>query len=104
VEAIGVFEPGDQVECVNAGPIQAPGRFKGHPSGLTLGAIYTVKEFHPLGTIPGLLMDGLEVREVAHPDPRMVFPAARFRLLKRRDPEFMAQLLHEPVPAEPVET
>jgi len=98
-----MFDPGDQVECVDAGPILALGRFRGHPSGLTQGSIYTVKEFHPKGTIPGLTVDGLEVREVAHPDPRMVFPARRFRLLKRRDPEFMAHLLHEPAPKETVE-
>jgi hypothetical protein len=98
-----MFEPGDQVECVNAGPIQAPGRFKGHASGLTLGAIYTVKEFHPKGVIPGLQADGLEVNEVAHPDPRMVFPVMRFRLLKRHDPELVKLLLSEPAPLEPVD-
>ncbi|HLZ77059.1 hypothetical protein [Phenylobacterium sp.] len=97
-----MFEPGDMVECVKAGPIQAPGPFKGQPSGLTQGAIYTVKEFHPVGTIPGLTVDGLEVREAAHPDPRMVFPAYRFRLLKSRDPEFMAELLRAPAPKETV--
>ena len=84
-----MFEPGDLVECVDAGPILAPGRFQGHASGLTQGAIYTVKAFHPKGTVPMLWVDGLEVREVAHPDPRLVFPAYRFRLLKRRDPELM---------------
>jgi hypothetical protein len=96
-EPTGVFAPGDLVECVKAGPILAPGRFMGRPSGLTKGAIYTVKEFHPAGTVRALTVDGLEVHEVAHPDPRLVFPAYRFRLLKRRDPELMEALMQQPV-------
>jgi hypothetical protein len=99
-----VFEPGDLVECVDAGPILAPGPFRGHPSGLTLGSIYTVTMFYPVGAHPGMTTDALDVREAAHPDPRFTYPAMRFRLLKRRDPEFMAQFLREPVPAEPVDS
>lgn len=98
-----MFEPGDLVECVDAGPIKAPGPFKGRPSGLVLASIYTVTAFHPAGTRPVLTVDGVEVREAAHPDPRLVYPAYRFRLLKRRDPELVASLLREPVPTELVE-
>jgi hypothetical protein len=98
-----MFEPGDVVECVDASPIGAPGPHFAKPCGLTVGALYTIDIFYParqparrLGFKWGI--DCVELREVAHPDPRFAFPAGRFRLVKRRDADLIAKLMGAPVP------
>jgi hypothetical protein len=84
--------PWDIVECVDAGPLVAKGLFYGKPSGLRLGARYTVEVVHPKGSIcPERRRvwnaDFVELREVAHPDSRWgAFPAKRFRLVERGEP------------------
>jgi len=86
-----MFEPGDMVECVDAGPIRARGPSKNRPSGLVAGAIYTVACERMWGALC------VELHEVRHPDPDGAFIATRFRLLKRRDPDLLEKLLREPV-------
>jgi len=87
-----MFEPGDIVECVDAGPIRARGPFINYPSGLSAGAIYTVASERVWGA------PCIELHEVRHPDPKGAFIVTRFRLLKRRDPELLEKLLNEAVP------
>jgi hypothetical protein len=99
-----MFGPGDIVECVDARPLQAPGRHFGKASGLSLGGLYTVRAFYPQGSPHKMIgaiwgADFVDLHEVRHPDPMWAFAAARFKLLKRRDPEFLATLMGEPVEA-----
>lgn len=90
-----MFQPGDVVECVEAGPLQRgrPPR-PGGPSGLTLGVVYTISAIFPKDMPrPGQRrlwgVDHVHVREVVHPDPRGAYAARRFRLPKSYDPELM---------------
>ncbi len=87
-----MFEPGDMVECVDAGPIRARGPFQNRPSGLTVGAIYTVARERMWGA------PCIDLYEVRHPDPLGSYIVTRFRLLKRRDPKLLEKLLRDPAP------
>jgi hypothetical protein len=97
-----MLQPGDVVECIEAGPLQrgSPPR-PGGPSGLTLGALYTIVAVFPAAALRPASgrtwgVDHVHVREVCHPDPRGAYAARRFRLLKRYDPELMLGLARRP--------
>jgi hypothetical protein len=102
-----MFQPGDVVECVDAGPLRIPAPYYGRPSGLSLGAVYIIQAYYPAGAAarrrPGANWREpcVEIKEVPHPHPHGAFLARRFRLLKRHDPGLINRLLYEPVPALP---
>jgi hypothetical protein len=102
----GMFNTGDVVECVDAGPLTIPAPYFGRPSGLSLGAVYVIAAYHPAGSPvrrPGSNWREpcVDLREAPHPHPHGAFLARRFRLLKRRDPGLINRLLYDPVPALP---
>jgi hypothetical protein len=102
-----MFQPGDVVECVDAGPLRIPAPYYGRPSGLSLGAVYIIHAYYPAGAAarrrPGANWREpcVDLKEVPHPHPHGAFLARRFRLLKRHDPGLINRLLYEPVPALP---
>ena len=95
-----MFEPGDIVECVrNNGPYSS--------KELVRGAIYTVEWFCACGdNLPcgsPSDVDAVGVKEASGLDRggwETGWDSSLFRLLKRRDPDMMHRLLHEPASME----
>lgn len=98
-----MFEPGDIVECVDAGPFAPSGRVRVHmPCPYALGGIYVIERFWPAGSKPRFTEDGVwiagDVQEWrVVPGARSAVRATRFRLLKRRDPDLIRKLMSEPI-------
>lgn len=100
-----MFAPGDMVECVSFGSDPNWARY------FAIGGVYEVERFHFGGErivafvgfvitpedcvfISGAPNEGV----IRDGEAWVGWNPAHFRLLKRRDPDLMLRLLHEPAP------